>query len=155
MQAATTITRFSIPKNDRSAPWMTGLLLLAAALLFSILSSRPALASSESDLYQLQVGNLAPRSVGHFLGLSGASFQRAARNNKADLQIEPRKSDFIMRMKTSREIELSGVRVSDSLYFGPCKMGDKWRPSMVFNHESFSYAVNDQAISFVKHFYFR
>jgi len=139
---------------DRSVSWMTGLLFLAAALLFSVLSSRAAFASSENDLYQLQVGNLAPRSIGHFLGLSGASFQRAAMN-EADLQIEPRKSDLVMRMKTSRQLELSGVRVGDSLYFGPCKMGDKWRPSMVFNHDSFSYAVNDQAISFVKHFYFR
>jgi hypothetical protein len=154
MPAATTMTRSSMPMADRSASWTAGLLFLAAALLFSVLSSRAAFASSDDDMYQVQVGDLSPRSVGHFLGLSGTSFRHAAAN-KADLQIEPRKSDLVMRLKTSRHLQLSGVRVGDSVYFGPCKMGDKWRPSMVFNSHSFSYAVNDQAISFVKHFYFR
>jgi len=154
MQAATTMTRSSMPMADRSASWTAGLLFLAAALLFSVLSSRVAFASPGNDLYQVQVRDLSTRSVGHFLGLSGASFQHTAAN-KSDLQIDPRKSDFIVRLKTSRHFQLSGVRVSDSLYFGPCKMGDKWRPSMVFNRQSFSYAVNDEAISFVKHFYFR
>ena len=127
--------------------------VLAVLSAFFIMSF-DALASQESEMGKIKYGDfdyLSTSSGGvHSVGL----FNSYTRVNQPDLLIDVREPKRLLRLKTSRELQLTGLKVSPKVYIGPCKMGLKWRPSMVIDRDHFTYAFNDQGVSFVKKFYF-
>jgi len=56
------------------------------------------------------------------------------------------------RKKLSSDFRIRGWEISDSLYLGQAKVGDKWGLGMVFQNGNTAYGINHRGIQVMKSF---
>lgn len=70
----------------------------------------------------------------------------------ATFRFEDVKSAGLYRKKLSSDFRIRGWEVTESLYLGQAKVGNKWGVGIVYEHGTTAYGINHRGVQMLKRF---
>jgi hypothetical protein len=70
----------------------------------------------------------------------------------SNLELKPIDSVDLQKLKVTKQLRVRGWEISDNIYFGQTKVGGKWGPGLLIDHDEYVYGINHRGIQVLRRF---